>query len=135
MRTGRPLSMLPPSPDCMVCEPDLIPDPPWFLRPRTEERKRIMSRAKPGDRVRLLFCDDQWTKLTPGTKGTVSFVDIRGTVHVKWDDGSSLGLIPGVDSFQIVTEPPAPDAARCPEPDDPVRRDASHWIGRPDPRP
>jgi hypothetical protein len=94
-----------------------------------------MSRAKAGDRVRLLSCTDTYTRLTPGTKGTVSFVDSLGTVHVKWDDGHSLGLIPGVDRFQLVTEPPAPAAARRSEPDDPVRRDASHQVGRPGPRP
>lgn len=27
---------LPPSPECMVCEPDRLDDPPLFLRPKTD---------------------------------------------------------------------------------------------------
>ncbi len=32
-------------------------------------------------------------------KGTVAYVDDIGQIGVKWDTGSSLSLIPGVDSF------------------------------------
>lgn len=46
-----------------------------------------------GDRVELVRCDDPYTKLRPGTKGTVTFIDDMGTVAVDWDDGSHLGLV------------------------------------------
>lgn len=49
-------------------------------------------RTQTGRRVRLLHCSDEWTRLTPGIEGTVSFVDDAGTLHVQWDDGSTLGL-------------------------------------------
>ncbi len=55
--------------------------------------------AKVGDRVRLIHCSDPYTRIRSGTLGTVRFVDDMGTVHVKWDDGSSLGLIEGEDSW------------------------------------
>jgi len=32
-----------------------------------------------------------------GTKGTVTHVDDIGTIHMKWDNGRGLGLIPGED--------------------------------------
>lgn len=48
--------------------------------------------ANKGDRVELIHCNDPYTRLTPGERGTVAFVDDLGTVHVKWDSGSSLGL-------------------------------------------
>lgn len=35
----------------------------------------------------------------PGTKGIVDYVDDVGTIHVKWETGSSLGLIPDIDKF------------------------------------
>jgi hypothetical protein len=38
----------------------------------------------------------------PGTIGTVEFVDDLNTVHVKWDNGSTLGMIPGDDSFRFI---------------------------------
>lgn len=36
---------------------------------------------------------DSYSKLQPGTLGTVSFIDSTGTVHVNWDTGERLGLI------------------------------------------
>jgi hypothetical protein len=46
-----------------------------------------------GRRVRLVRCTDPYTWLTPGLEGTVRLVDSLGTMHVKWDDGHTLGLI------------------------------------------
>lgn len=52
-----------------------------------------------GSRVELLHMDDPYnTKLVPGCKGTVKFVDDTGTIHVRWDCGSSLGVVYGEDS-------------------------------------
>lgn len=46
-----------------------------------------------GVRVRLDHTDDLYTTLRPGDEGTVRFIDSTGTIHVRWDDGSTLGLI------------------------------------------
>ncbi len=46
-----------------------------------------------GDRVELVRCGDPWTKLEPGALGEVDFVDDLGTVFVRWDDGSRLGIV------------------------------------------
>ncbi len=51
-----------------------------------------MSYAK-GDRVELVNVNDPYTLLPPGTKGTVSSVDSLGTIHVAWDNGSTLGIV------------------------------------------
>jgi hypothetical protein len=65
-----------------------------------------------GDRVQLLHCSDIHTRLTSGQEGTVTFVDSLGTEHVQWDSGSSLGLIPGEDSWRVIrraeSDVPAP---------------------------
>ena len=37
-----------------------------------------------------------------GTLGKVTHVDDAGQIHVSWDNGSSLVLIPGTDEFHIV---------------------------------
>ncbi len=39
-----------------------------------------------------------------GTKGTVIHVDDIGTIHVKWDTGSSLGVAYGEDLCRKVKE-------------------------------
>ena len=36
------------------------------------------------------------------TIGTVDFVDDIGTIHINWENGSSLGLIEGKDEFVII---------------------------------
>jgi hypothetical protein len=56
-------------------------------------------------RVRLIRTSDEHTRLRPGAEGTVSLVDGTGTVHVRWDDGSRLGLIPGEDQWQEIDPP------------------------------
>lgn len=40
----------------------------------------------------------------PGTKGVVEVIDDMGTIHVKWETASSLGLIPHVDRFHKINE-------------------------------
>ena len=57
-----------------------------------------------GQRVKLVFTDDSHTKLKPGSEGTVFYVDDLGTVMVDWEDGSTLGLIPGIDSWTVIEE-------------------------------
>ena len=51
---------------------------------------------KEGDRVRLVEMDDRQAP-PEGTEGTVIGVDDAGTIHVAWDNGSSLGVIYGID--------------------------------------
>lgn len=55
-------------------------------------------------RVELIRCSDPFTRLQPGERGTVVLVDSLGTVHVEWDSGSTLGLVPGEDSYRIIEE-------------------------------
>lgn len=54
-----------------------------------------------GARVELLQMDD--VQAPPrGTKGTVYGVDDTGSLMVRWDNGSGLNVIYGVDSCRIV---------------------------------
>ena len=49
-----------------------------------------------GTRVELVKMDD--AKAPPiGTLGTVTTVDSIGTIHVNWDNGSTLGVVLGED--------------------------------------
>lgn len=57
-----------------------------------------------GRRVRLVRTTDTYTALVPGDEGTVDLVDDMGTVHVLWDNGSSLGLIPDEDQWTVISD-------------------------------
>jgi len=56
-----------------------------------------------GKRVKMVYTSDAYTDVVPGDTGTVSHVDDAGTVFVNWDSGSGLGLIPGIDIFEVIS--------------------------------
>lgn len=59
--------------------------------------------VKTGDRVELVSCSDPYTLLDPGEKGVVDYVDPTGTVFVRWENGSRLGLIEDAgDRFRLL---------------------------------
>lgn len=66
------------------------------MRPEIE-RLRCMFPA--GTRITLLNMDDPQAPPV-GTKGTVEGVDDAGHIMVRWDNGSGLNVIPGVDLIQ-----------------------------------
>lgn len=53
-------------------------------------------------RVELIEIDDPYTKLASGLKGTVIDVDAIGTIHIAWDNGSTLGAVYGVDKIRRI---------------------------------
>ena len=46
--------------------------------------------------------DDPYHPVPTGTIGIVDHVDDAGTIHMKWENGSSLGLIEGQDQFEVI---------------------------------
>lgn len=58
-----------------------------------------------GCRVELVRMGDPYNdRLTEGSKGTVVAVDDIGTIHIRWDCGSSLGVVYGVDECRRIEE-------------------------------
>ena len=57
-----------------------------------------------GTRIECISMDDPHWPIAPGTKGTVVMVDDMGTIHMEWDNGRTLGLVPGEDAFKIIKE-------------------------------
>ena len=66
--------------------------------------QNIKDRYPPGTRIMLDHMGDDPRPISPGTKGTVRVVDDAGTVHRNFDNGRSLGLVPGEDSFHRIAE-------------------------------
>lgn len=67
-------------------------------------RLQVLRQQYPkGCTVELVHMDD--TQAPPkGTRGEVIHVDDMGTIHVDWENGSSLGVVPGVDMVRRLTE-------------------------------
>jgi hypothetical protein len=53
-------------------------------------------------RVRLIRMEDPYTNLKMGDEGTIEGEDSMGQILVKWDNGSTLSLIPEIDEYQII---------------------------------
>ena len=51
--------------------------------------------------IRLVKMYDNFAPAA-GTVGTITNVDDAGTIHVKWKNGSSLGLIHSLDSYFLL---------------------------------
>ena len=58
-----------------------------------------------GTRIELISMDDPYAPIEPGTQGTVESVDDIGTLFMKWDNGRTLGIIPGEDQFKVISKP------------------------------
>lgn len=68
--------------------------------PSCEAVERVRRMYPAGCRVELIAMSDPYSKLKPGDRGTVSRVDDTGTVFVRWDNGSGLGVVYGVDQIR-----------------------------------
>ena len=70
-------------------------------RRKTERYKQMYPK---GTRIELIQMGDDPRPVPPGTRGTVAFVDDMGQIGMHWDNGSSLSLIPGEDSFRVLNQ-------------------------------
>ena len=71
---------------------------------QTARVEDIKKTYPPGTRIELLSMNDAFAPVPSGTRGTVSFVDDIGTIHPVWDNGSTLGVIVGEDSFRKLSQ-------------------------------
>jgi hypothetical protein len=62
-----------------------------------------MNKENAGKRVRLIFMRDE-SSVKSGDEGTVRYEDDMGQIHVDWDSGSTLAIIPEVDEFEWIGE-------------------------------
>ena len=69
---------------------------------KKNEIERLRRHFPAGTRVELIGMADEPYAPPSGTKGTVKGVDDAGDLQMRWDTGSGLKLIPGVDRFKNV---------------------------------
>jgi hypothetical protein len=59
--------------------------------------------AKIGMRIRMGEMDGgELNPVDEDLEGTIHHIDDIGTLHVKWDDGRYIGVIPNVDTYQLL---------------------------------
>lgn len=74
----------------------------WERARRMAERYKEM--YPKGTRIELIQMGNDPRPVPPGTRGTVAYVDDMGQIGMHWDNGRSLSLVPGEDSFRKLTE-------------------------------
>ena len=72
--------------------------------PSRQQVKLTRQNYPPGTRIVLNCMNDDFAPVEPGTRGTVRYVDDAGQLGVAWDNGRSLRLIPGENSFRKLTQ-------------------------------
>ena len=68
------------------------------------QAQRYREAYPPGTRIMLLSMGNDPNPVESGTRGTVRAVDDIGTLHCDFDNGRSLGVVPGEDSFRMLTD-------------------------------
>lgn len=72
----------------------------------SEKRNKILKELKKqypiGAKVELVSMKDSYVNLPNGLKGKVIGIDDAGTIHVQWENGSSLGVLYGIDKVKKI---------------------------------
>ena len=62
----------------------------------------IKNKYKAGMKIRLIKMYDYIAPILPLTTGIIEHIDDIGTLHVIWENGRNLGLVVGIDEFEII---------------------------------
>ena len=73
--------------------------------PSKAEIERLRKRYPVGTQVELVSMDDKQAP-PAGTVGRVWGIDDAGSILVRWENGSSLSLIPEEDEFKVLEVAP-----------------------------
>ncbi len=68
------------------------------------KRVEVLKEQYPAGCLVGLVCMDDQGAPPKGTKGEVMYVDDTRTIHVIWQNGSTLGVVPGIDMVRKLEE-------------------------------
>lgn len=66
-----------------------------------QELAKLKETYPEGTKVRLINMEKE-PQMKPGITGIVTDIDDIGQIHVNWETGSTLALVPGIDAFEKV---------------------------------
>ena len=69
-----------------------------------EEVEYIKQKYIVGTKVKLIKMYDLLYTIPTGTEGIIESIDDQGTLHINWNNGSTLGLVIGTDEFKVIGE-------------------------------
>ena len=78
--------------------------------PTEEQVNRIKERYPIGTVIELTAdMEDNYNPIPKGMQGEVIGIDDIGTLHMKWQNSSGLGVVVGEDSFKVISKPEEPE--------------------------
>jgi len=66
----------------------------------SRQAERMKENYPSGTRIVLISMEDPFAPVPSGMRGTVNFIDDIGQIHMHWDNGRSLAIVPGEDVFR-----------------------------------
>lgn len=70
--------------------------------PNKKYIEQLRKKYPAGTKIQMISMRNEKYPVLPGTIGEVVHVDDWGSLHMKWENGSSLAILPEVDSFKVV---------------------------------
>lgn len=68
----------------------------------SDKVERVKEKYPTGTIVECINMGEEVRPIPTGTRGVVTLVDDIGSIHVSWENGSSLALIEEVDRFKVI---------------------------------
>lgn len=69
---------------------------------RREDVLKLRHDVPKGTVIELILMKDDPRPIEPGTRGVVEHIDDIGNIHVDWDNGRTLAVIPEVDEYKVI---------------------------------
>jgi len=70
-----------------------------------DKLNEIKEKYPPETKIKLLKDMEDKQPILAGTIGIVDYIDSEGQLHMKWENGRTLALIPEVDQFEVISKP------------------------------
>lgn len=58
-----------------------------------------------GSKIKLLEKMEDIQGIKAGQLGILEYIDDEGSLHMRWDNGSGLAIIPETDKFEVIEYP------------------------------